>query len=100
LRPLTADAAVVLWTFAAVSAETTMMVGARERVARARSTPGPATELMMTVECEKRAARVRQRQYELVNASAGRKVSEAEKRWAVGREVMSEPTAEAMFCLG
>ena len=87
----------VLWTFAAVSAETTTMVGARERVARVRSTPGPATELMMTVEWEKRAARVRQRQYEFVNASAGRKVSEAEKRCMVGSEVMSEPTAAAMF---
>ena len=50
MRPPTADAAVVLWSFAAVSAETTMRVGARERVARARSTPGPATELRMTVE--------------------------------------------------
>jgi hypothetical protein len=50
---------VVLWSFAAVSADTTAMVGAMERVARARSTPGPATEFMMTVEWEKRAARVR-----------------------------------------
>jgi hypothetical protein len=35
-----------------------------------------------------------------VRVSAGRKVSEAEKRWAVGREVMREPTAEARFFLG
>jgi hypothetical protein len=49
----------VLWSFAAVSAETTAMVGAMERVARVRSTPGPATELIITVEWEKRAARVR-----------------------------------------
>lgn len=62
MRAPTADAAVVLWSFAAVSAETTMRVGASERVARARSTPGPATELRMTVEWEKRAARVRARQ--------------------------------------
>ena len=96
-KPPTAAAAVVLWTFATVSAEATTMVGASERVARARSTPGPATELMMTVEWEKSAARVRHRQYEFVKVSAGRKVSEAEKRCAVGRDVMSEPTAAAMF---
>ncbi len=49
------------------------------------------------MECENRAARVRQRQYEFVKASAGKKVSEAVKRCAAGREVMSEPTAAAMF---
>lgn len=73
------------------------MVGARDRVARVRSTSGPATELIITVEWEKRAARVRQRQYEFVKVSTGRKVSEAEKRCTVGSEVMSEPTAAARF---
>lgn len=62
LRAPAADAAVVLCSFKAEEAEATMRVGASERVARARSTPGPATELRMTVEWEKRAARVRQRQ--------------------------------------
>ncbi len=56
------EAEVVLWSLATVSAEATMMVGERARVARVRSTPGPATELRMTVAWEKRAARVRQRQ--------------------------------------
>jgi predicted lysophospholipase L1 biosynthesis ABC-type transport system permease subunit len=55
---------------------------------------------MMTVEWEKSAARVRQRQYEFVKVSAGRKVSDGEKRCRVGREVMSEPTAAAMFWRG
>lgn len=82
---------------AAVSAETTVTVGAMARLARVRSTPGPATELTMTVACEKRAARVKHRLYEFVKASAGRKVSEALRRCTKGREVMSAPTAAAKF---
>jgi hypothetical protein len=81
----------------AVSAETTAMVGAMERVARVRSTPGPATELMTTVECENKAARVRHKLYEWVNASADRKVSEELKRCAAGSAVMRDPTAAARF---
>lgn len=49
----------VLCSFAAVSAEMTVTVGAMERLARVRSTPGPATELIMTVEWAKSAASVR-----------------------------------------
>lgn len=97
LRLLVADVEVVLWSFAAVSADTTAMVGAMDRLARVRSTSGPATELMTTVECWYSAASVRHRGYELVNASAGRKVSEALKRWGAGRAEMSAPVAAAMF---
>jgi hypothetical protein len=74
------------------------MVGAIARVARVRSTPGPATELIMTVECENKAARVRHKLYEWVKASAERKVSELLKRCAAGSAVMSDPTAAARFC--
>ena len=49
MRPLVIVVAVVLWSFAAVSADITAMVGAIDRVASVKSTPGPATELMMTV---------------------------------------------------
>jgi hypothetical protein len=82
---------------AAVSAETTTIVGAIDRVASVRSTPGPATELMTTVECENKAARVRHKLYEWVKASAGRSVSEELKRCAAGRAVMRDPTAAARF---
>lgn len=98
LRPPSAGIPAVLCSFAAVSAETTAIVGAMERLAKVRSTPGPATELINTVACENNAARVRHKLYELVKASAGRKVSEAEKRCAAGSEVMREPTAAARFC--
>jgi len=91
-------AVVELWSFAAVSGEITAMVGAISRVARVRSTPGPATELMMTVACENSAAKVRVRQYELVKVSAGRNESEALKRCGPGRAVMSEPIAATRFC--
>jgi len=75
----------------------TVTVGAIERLARVKSTPGPATELMITVAWENNAAKVQHKQYELVRASAGRKVSEALRRCANGRDVMSEPMAAAKF---
>lgn len=78
----------------------TVTVGAIDLVASSRSTPGPATEFIRTVECEKRAASVRHKLYEFVKASAGKNVSEALNRCAKGREVMSEPTAAVRFYYG
>jgi len=74
------ELAVVLCSLRADSGDETMTVGAMERVARLRSTPGPATELMMIVECENSAAKVSARTYESVKASAGKNVSEGLKR--------------------
>ena len=82
---------------AAESAEATITVGATFREASKRSTPCPATELMASEACEKRAASVRQSVYVCVKESAARKRSEGLKRCRVGGAAIRADIAATRF---